>query len=142
MAGIDIERQGQIAVAFKASALIVAFESLLQVAFRIFGSTAFGLLLDTLAFASDEDLVLAGFLLFAGHGRVAESHAWVPAGIEVLSARLCARLFARSGNMALFPAFMGTTAQAFPTDIGASDFGQPARLVLERVPTTQARFGR
>jgi len=62
---INIEGQSQFAISLQACTLIVAFQRLLEIALATLGRIASRLLLDTLALASNKDLMLARLVLFA-----------------------------------------------------------------------------
>ena len=62
---VDVEGKCEFAVALEARAFLVALEGFLGVAIAGFGGVALGLLLDPLALAGDDDLVLAGLVFFA-----------------------------------------------------------------------------
>ena len=62
---IDLKGQLEFAIALKSEAFIIAREGLGRIAWGRFGGITFGLLLYSLTSASNEELVLARFILFA-----------------------------------------------------------------------------
>jgi len=68
---IDVEGERELSVPLESSALLIALQCLISIAFYQLRGIAPRFLLDTLAFARDKDLVLAGLVLSARRGSVA-----------------------------------------------------------------------
>jgi hypothetical protein len=137
---VNVQCQCQFAVPLQTCTLLVTFKGLLEVAISILRCITFGFLLDTLALASNKDLMLAWLIFFARERRVARCQTWVTTDTELLSTRLSAGLFTFSRAMTLLLTSMCATLETPPTKFAAPDFVQPTRLVLHSVFSTQARF--
>ena len=137
MLWIDIERQRKLAVALKTCAFLVALQSLLVVAFAGLGSVAFCLLLDSLALASNDDLVLARLVFLARLWKVTGCHVRMPTDTQFFAAGLLARFFTLATTVTLFLTLVNTTLQGATTDLATTDLAEPARLVLDDVFATQ-----
>lgn len=138
---IDVECQCKLAIPLKPSALLIAFECLLEITFGILRRETLRLLFDTLTFTSDEYLVLTGFVLLAWDRRVAWSHTRVTADAELLPTWLFAWFFTFTGTMALFLAGVSAALQSSPAYLATSDVNEPAWLIFNRVLSAQALLG-
>jgi hypothetical protein len=94
-------------------------------------------LFDSLALASDKDLVLARLFFLASRRKVTSRHAWVTAYSELFPTCLLARLFTLAGTMALLLTLVSATPKSFSTNVSATDIRKPAWLVLQHVLATQ-----
>ena len=139
---VNVQRECELAVAFQTCTLLVALERLFQVSFSCFGRVALCLLLDPLAFARDEDFVLAGLLFLARLREVAHSHTGMAAHTEFFAAELLARLLTFPVAVTLFLALVGATFQSLSAHLSTTYFAQPTRLVLQNILATQARLCR
>jgi hypothetical protein len=132
---IDVERECQLAVALQSGTLFVARQRLCKVALTGLGCVASHLLLLSLAFTSDEDLVGASFILFASSRSVTDSFVWVITSLFRLAAGLLARSTSSILTLAITVTRLGTemraTLELSATDLSTADVFQPALLVLE-----------
>jgi hypothetical protein len=130
---IDLQGSSKLVVAFEARTLFVALQCLLSVPVPLLRRCAFGLLLDPLTIASNEDLVLTGLFFFAGRGEMTRRHAWMTAYTKLLATRLSAWLFTLSWAVTLLLTFMRTTSESFAAYISTTNIGKPAWLVLQNI---------
>ena len=89
-----------------------------------------------LAVARDEKFVLTGLVFAADGGGVALHFARMPARVLRVPTSLLTsspNVFTVARTMTLLAAEMRTASQFASTDLTASDFRQPTRLVLERL---------
>jgi hypothetical protein len=132
----------QFVITFKPQTLIIASEALGRVAAGRFGRIASRLLFNSLAVAGNENLVLTWFVFLAWEWRMARLGTGVATRF-VFSTGLYAGLasilaFSRSmtrASTAMIPA-LELLAANFPT----AYLNKPARLVLELIFATEARF--
>lgn len=142
MLWINMQCERKLPVPLQACALFVALERLLQVALSMPRGVALCLLLDSLAFARDEEFLRAWLLFFARLWEVARCRAWVAADTELLATRLRAWIFAFARPMTLLLALVRPASESTSAYFAAARFVEPARLVLENALSAQAGLGR
>lgn len=103
----------------------------------MFRRCALGLLLDSLAITSYEDLVLTGLVFLAKLWKVAWSHTRMSTDAQFLATLLLARLFAIPRSMTLFLTFVSATLQCLPANIATPNVREPTRLVFQDIFATQ-----
>ena len=137
---INVESECQLAVAFQSGTLLVARQRLCEITLAGLGCVASHLLLLSLAFTGDEDLVGTSFVLFASSGSVADGFIWVATSLFGLAARLLARstpsIFALAIAVTRLGAEVRATLELSATNLSTADVLQPALLVLETLLAT------
>jgi len=137
---IDIEREGQPTVTFQSGALFVARQRLRKVSVTGLGSITSHLLLLSLTFTSNEDLVGASLVLFTSSGSMADGLVWVLTSLFGLAAGLLTRSTPSIFTIAITMTRLGTEMRATfelpAADLSAAHVFQPALLVLETLLAT------
>jgi hypothetical protein len=137
---IDIERECQSTVALQSGTLFVARQRLFEVTLAGLRCVASHLLLLSLTFASDEDLVGAGFVLLTSSGSVADGLVWMITGLLGLATGLLTRSTPSVFTFAFSVTRLGAEVRAAlklpATDLSTADVLQPALLVLETLLAT------
>lgn len=138
---IDVQRRGELSVALKLEAFVIAIEDFARVARGGLGGEAFDWLFLMLTDASDERLCLAGLDFFA---RV-RSMTWVRACVFADCLLTVAWLstgrrgvFALAGTVAGLLAGVNTALEFLAARQTAANFCEPAWLILQRLLTTNA----
>lgn len=138
---VNVERKCQNAITLQSCTFFVALEHLFQITVAVTRSIALGFLLDSLAFAGNEDLVWAWLLFFARLREMAGCQARVATNTELFATCLSAGVFTFSRPVALLLAFVCPTFERTSADLTAAYLSQPTWLILQNTLATQTRLG-
>ena len=140
---VNVESEGEFAVALETSAFVVALERFGLVSFIGLCGPAFGFLLDALAVTSNINLVLTGLIFLTWERRVTLCFVWMTTGLlfSAWLGALCACVFAFAGSVTWLSAEVRSALELLATDLSASNVDKPAWLILELMLAAKAGLG-